>query len=366
VRIAILILNNFGDILYATPIARQIKEIDFPNCTLTWIVSRQCSSLLTNHPFIDYLEIVELNNLGEVNSSKWETIRDFYISEVKKKVYDELFILQPIRGNFLRYRWGIRQMIIDAYPHKIKVPLTPIINLSSVETSRVSHFVDQNGILNYKNRILFEFSPKSGQSKLTQEMAINLAKGVVGMNESTCIILSSNISLELNHSGVFNANNLSFKENAELLNNCTLLVGCSSGISWLSTSTWCKQINTIQFLNYEVPWFNSMKVDFEQNNLDSAKLLELYEFSGQSLLEVINFSLNEDFNRAKQKFDQPLPVEALNRNFRTIAYELEHSSSKDFVIFVLKNFYRKVFFNRFYFAMLRKIGYQYVKSVLKY
>ena len=57
-NIALVHLASNGDILYATAIARQIKEIDFPNCNLTWVVSSSGKKILENNPYVD--EIIEI------------------------------------------------------------------------------------------------------------------------------------------------------------------------------------------------------------------------------------------------------------------------------------------------------------------
>lgn len=345
-------LNNFGDILYATPIAKQIKEKDFPGCVLTWIVSRQCSSLLENNPFVDKLEIEEFKNIHEVYGPRWEVIENQYLDKVKEGVYDRLFILQPIRSNLRRYKICIRQMILDAYPISLKGSLKGILSLTDSQRDNVSEFIRKNKIENYKNRILFEFAPSSGQSSLSTDVLLKIAEKLTLENESTCVILTSKLELVLNASGLFNAHTISFKENAELINYCNLLVGCSSGISWLSASTWCKPINTIQFISNSVPWFNSLKNDFNYSHIPSDNLIELYKFSGESLFETIDFTLKNNFTEAKRKFDQELPSNFNDGTLRTVADQLAEKSPKDFILFFTRNFYKKIFFNKGYFDLL--------------
>jgi ADP-heptose:LPS heptosyltransferase len=45
-------LISNGDCLYATTVARQIKN-DYPNCHLTWAVSSMCRKTLDLNPYID-------------------------------------------------------------------------------------------------------------------------------------------------------------------------------------------------------------------------------------------------------------------------------------------------------------------------
>jgi hypothetical protein len=69
---------------------------------------------------------------------------------------------------------------------------------------------------------------------------------------------------------------LTFRENAELSKYCTLLLGCSSGITWLLTSNWAKKIPTIQFLGRDPCWhsFASVRYDHQFWGLPTDHILE--------------------------------------------------------------------------------------------
>ena len=45
-------LGSFGDCLFATTVARQIKN-DYPDCHLTWAVGSIYRSILDGNPYID-------------------------------------------------------------------------------------------------------------------------------------------------------------------------------------------------------------------------------------------------------------------------------------------------------------------------
>ena len=51
-RILLGQLGSFGDCLYATTVARQIK-VDFPECHLTWAIGSPYRSILDNSPDVD-------------------------------------------------------------------------------------------------------------------------------------------------------------------------------------------------------------------------------------------------------------------------------------------------------------------------
>src|SRR6266498_3971808 len=60
-RFLIIQLYSNGDCLYATVIARQLKN-DFPGCHVSWIVEKNCKSILENNPFIDEISSIELTD----------------------------------------------------------------------------------------------------------------------------------------------------------------------------------------------------------------------------------------------------------------------------------------------------------------
>ena len=51
-KILLLQLMSNGDCLYATAIARQIKE-DNPGCQLTWAIASFCKTIIDGNPYVD-------------------------------------------------------------------------------------------------------------------------------------------------------------------------------------------------------------------------------------------------------------------------------------------------------------------------
>lgn len=324
--------------MYATPVARQIKKIDFPGAHLTWIVAKQCADILKNNEFIDQLEIVDLRSISDIYEGEWENIHRLYKTKLRNGEFDKLFVLQPYDRNFLNYRGCIRKMILDGYPFPINPPLSPIVHLTDNEKTHVQQFVSQKKIEAYTNRILFEFVPGSGQSKISITDALNIAERIVESTPSTCVTLSSKLELPVKKPHIFNANNLTFKENAELINYCTLLLGCSSGITWLSTSEHCKKIATVQFLDKNVPWFNSVKADFKINGISSDHVIELYNFDQELIVETMICCLNNEFKKVKTKYDQQYQKQYLLNNFYSISnYFLSKRKPGVLLLFLLKN-----------------------------
>ena len=51
-KILVLRLSAIGDVLHATPVARELKKLQ-PDCQLTWLVSPPADKLLAKNPYID-------------------------------------------------------------------------------------------------------------------------------------------------------------------------------------------------------------------------------------------------------------------------------------------------------------------------
>ena len=58
-KILLAQLNSNGDCIYATVIAKQIKEIDYPNCHLTWAISNKCKQSILHNPHVDEIWEIE-------------------------------------------------------------------------------------------------------------------------------------------------------------------------------------------------------------------------------------------------------------------------------------------------------------------
>ena len=73
-KIILVQLYSNGDCLYATAVARQIKQ-DFPGSHLTWAIASFCKSIIINNPFVD--EILKLKELNITNIVEYKTQRAY-------------------------------------------------------------------------------------------------------------------------------------------------------------------------------------------------------------------------------------------------------------------------------------------------
>jgi ADP-heptose:LPS heptosyltransferase len=246
-RILLLHLVSLGDCLYITALARQIKY-DYPGCHLTWAISSRCSQIVQNNPFIDEIWEVHSKSMSDVGTS-WAETKKRALEKKETGLYDCIISTQISPDNFFNYDGTIRSSTFRGYPNPITVPVDPIIYLTEKEIENVKIFVNMYEINKYKHVILFECTPSSDQSPLDKDFALRLSKKIVENYEDTIIIITSHQKINSEHRRIVDASSLTFRENAELSKYCNLLIGCSSGITWLLTSTWAKKIPTIQICN---------------------------------------------------------------------------------------------------------------------
>jgi hypothetical protein len=156
------------------------------------------------------------------------------------------------------------------------VPVQPTLRLHDHEVERVRRFVDEHALASYRQVILFECAPGSSQSALSPEVALRIATRVLATHRDTAFIISSHHSIASPTPNIIDGSVLTFRENAELSKHCTLLLGCSSGITWLLTSSWAKKLPTIQFLSQTTSWYSfaSVRYDHEFFGLDTSHVLE--------------------------------------------------------------------------------------------
>ena len=298
-------LGRRGDCLYATTVARQIKH-DYPDCHLTWAISSMCRSVIEGNPHVD--QIWEIHQISNENENDWNQFVDEATRRKNNGDFDEIFLTQVPPGNFQNYDGTSRSSLFRGYPRPITVPVEPVVRLAEAEVNNVKNFVEQNKITSSDMVVLFECASTSGQSFVTPEFALATAR-IVGQNHPELkFILASNIRLDDKPINIIDGSSLSFMENAELTKYCSLLVGCSSGISWLATSDWAKQLPKIQLLKKSTHMYASMIHDAKFFNLPTEQIMELQECPPELLADCIVTCLKESFAAARSKYHVDVPI----------------------------------------------------------
>ena len=305
VKVLLVQLAANGDCLFVTTIAKQIREVDYPGCHLTWLIGSRCRQVIENNPYID--EIIEIPLSTSENVQKQRDAIHEHIAKLGGyNKYDKIFITDFIEENYKNWDGTTRASLFRSYPHKLKINPQPLIFLTTAEKSRVAEFCLKNKITKNTFNVLFECSPQSGQSRMTFQRAKKISEELTSRNANLKFILSSHQSFISENANVIDGSVISWRENAELANYCQLFVGCSSGISWLCTSNATNPIPFIQVINplYMKGKFSaSMKMDFMYFGIDTGKLIELYNPPDTILKECILAATTNNFEIVKRKFD---------------------------------------------------------------
>ncbi len=294
-KILLVKLISNGDCLLATPIARQIKEVDYPGCRLTWLIASRCRAAIENNPYVD--EIIETD----------EDIPNERALLRYSSGYD-LTVPVPSFDRHTAYPWGtLHSFILRGYGKPLSVPIDPILNLTARENKHVADFAEERNLTDPELfPILFECSPLSGQSAMDFEMAFSIARTLTRRYPQVRIILSSKTAFE-ETSSIFDGSRISWRENAALTGYCKLLLGCSSGITWLNYSTAGAAIPTLQFLeaSYNAGIKSaSVYLDFIYHEKDVSGIYESYQWNRDDVV----FLTGEVIERGFEQFKQHHPV----------------------------------------------------------
>jgi hypothetical protein len=306
-RILLGQLGANGDCLYATVLARQIKE-DYPGCHLTWAISRQCRQILSGNPHVD--EVWEWDATDwAVYESAWCALETEVLRiQTGPHPFDKVVLSQIWPNNYRTFDGTIRPSLLRAYDRPITVPIDSVIVLNEREEERVEGFVGRRQIANYRHAILFECSSMSKQSYVTPDFALRVAEGVGKRLKDCCFIISSHQPIAPGLRNVFSAHELGMRENAALTHHCSLFVGCGSGLTVVATSGAAKELPNIQLLSNRTSVFASFFHDFEFWGKPSGRFIEMGDATEDMVREAIVLSCQSGLDTARAAYHRPLPV----------------------------------------------------------
>ena len=304
-RIALVQLAAYGDCLFATLVARQIKR-DHPGCHLTWVIGDKFASILDGNPHVDAVHKIVLSSRHEAFSSGWEKAKSWVTDQVRIGNLEEAYFTQILPDNLRYYDGLIRTTIYGAYGKPITGPHRPELFLTEAENRNVADFAVKHCLGAFKHVFLFECGPGSGQSPMTPARAEALAHAVEESHPEAVFLISSGETLVRPSPQVVDASCLTYRENACLARHCTGLVGCFSGITVLTTSTAGKALPMLQILtksNGAFRW-GSVAMDFRRSKLDESKVIEMAEPNDTRIIACIEKWLSESHSAARREFHE--------------------------------------------------------------
>lgn len=357
-KILLALLNSNGDCLYGTVVARQIKEVDFQGCQLTWAINSKCKQAILHNPYVD--QIWEIPTEKSMTTTKeWRQFVKQAEARKNNGDFDKVFYIQIIDNNVIRLNGEVRQSIYKNYPNKITVNQQPVLSLSDNEISNVEKFAVKHQLKSFKHVVLVECGPDSFKSALNPESAYALAKEITATYKEIIFILSSNKQIKQPTDQIIDGSMLSFRENAALTHYCTLFIGCSSGISWLCTSSAAKLLPKIIIINTNMMLNTSMFDDHQKAGLATDQILEIHEskLAFASLKNCLLMSLDGKFNLAKEKYHQTF----VRTNFKYLYHVSRSSFNQRNLFFPIQALIKAIKVDGFHFNAV----YQIVKAYFK-
>ena len=325
-------LACYGDCLFATTIAKQIKH-DYKDAHITWAIASKYKSILNLNPDVDSIWEIPIED-GDYYIKGWAAFEKEVTRRKNNGDFDVIIYSQIPPLNWIHFTGTIRGSILRSYRKAISVDVAPVVRLSETEVEQVRLFASRNNLNTFKHVILFECNPGSNQSKMNPTIAVEIARSITNNNKDICFILTTPQKLNFTNPQIIDASALSFRENAELTKYCTFLVGCSSGITWLSTSDWAKKLPMLQLIDRNAPVFAGIHFDFAVNHINNSSVIEIIDFDEDSVRKSIELILNNDFSKVKSQIHQDYKPTAEDLLILTNKLNFFEIRIKDIALFI--------------------------------
>jgi hypothetical protein len=306
-RILLGMLGSNGDCLYATAIARQIKN-DFPGCHLTWAVGSLSRRVLVNNADIDDIWELPQNAWSDMEHC-WALIESEAYRLADAGRFDHVFMTQIFPARFANYDGTIRPSIFRNYGRPITIPVDVTITMTEQEKAEVDRWFEASPASGASQVVLCECSSKSGQSFMTVDLALRIAERVTEACSKVVVIVSTHETLPTMHPRIISGGKLSIRQTARLTDYVDLFVGCGSGLTVAATSGAAKPaLPNIQVLDRSKSVFASFRHDFAYFDKPTGHFLELTSEDPDHLGKVVVAALSDSFAAAQAEFDDPVPL----------------------------------------------------------
>ncbi len=227
----IAVFHNRGDVLAATPVARQLKA-DEPGCRVVWYTSKAYENLLDGNPYVD--EVVGMEGDPLELDGEIERLR-------AARPWTRFFTPAAYMNPEVHEGRAVFETVRDAAGLDWTVPFEFVLRLSEKERAQADRYWRS---LPEGPKVLVEVEFFSDQSVWEEDFAFDLVE-ILEPLSPVFLFTSGNRPSFLN----------AFKErypkaywcrepfrlNAEFYNRCDLFVGVSSGISALTLSDSCRR-----------------------------------------------------------------------------------------------------------------------------
>jgi hypothetical protein len=98
------------------------------------------------------------------------------------------------------------------------------------------------------------------------------------------------------------------------------LIGCSSGITWISTSTAAKMLPMLQLLDPWASFRNAPSEDFNRYGISTDELIEVHHFDEDKIYNIVRSMIEKGASSSRAAFNETLPVQF--KTTRKVVYNL--------------------------------------------
>ena len=132
----------FGDCLYATTVAKQIKH-DHPESHVTWAVAAKYRSVLDNNPHIDAVWELPIHT-RDITKAHWDAFETEANARLGRGEFDEVMYTQVIGPHIEVFRTTLRRAVLEISRLKYTVDFAPVMRLSDAEIANVTAFASRH------------------------------------------------------------------------------------------------------------------------------------------------------------------------------------------------------------------------------
>ncbi len=227
----IAVFHNRGDVLAATPVARQLKADD-PECHVTWFTSRRYENLLEGNPYVDEVVGLEGDPAG----------LDEGIEELKaSRKWTRFFTPAAYMNKDVHEGRAVFETVRDSAGLDWTVPFEFVLRLTEKEKRQADRYWKS---LPEGPKILVETEFFSEQSVWEEGFAFDLVE-ILGFLSPVFLFTAGRKPVFLDRLKEIHPRSYwcrePFRLNAEFYNRCSAFVGVSSGISALTLSDYCRK-----------------------------------------------------------------------------------------------------------------------------
>ena len=228
---AIAVFHNKGDVLAATPIARQLKA-DEPDCRVTWFTAAAHADVLAENPFVDNVVVLPGDPLA----------LDAEIPQLRQwRAWKRFFTPAAYMNYAARPGASVFDLVRAGAGLEWSVPFEFTLRLRAAEVRQAQRY---GARLPAGPKILVETEYFSAQSIWEDDWAFALADGLRAI-DPVLVFTAASRPRFLDELADRHPKSVWCREpwrhNAELYNLCDAFVGVSSGISALTYSNWCRR-----------------------------------------------------------------------------------------------------------------------------